>query len=322
MAQSVFITGGTGFIGQAVIGALLARGDRVSVLSRNSASAQAALGDGPSYIEADPSTPGAWQDRVAGHSAVINLAGQSIAGKRWNARYRQLLLDSRVETTHFVVDAIAAAPVAERPKVLLSASGIDYYPFDVDLDEAGIADLDDDVDVTESARPGDSFLARVCRKWEEEALRARRNDTRVVCLRTGVVLDRAGGPLAQIVKPFKLLVGGRLSHGRQWFSWIHRVDAVAAILFALDHDTIRGPLNLVAPQPVRNRELTRTLARVLRRPALAPVPAFALKLALGEFHEYLINGRRAVPAALLAAGFEFEYPELEPALRAGTAAPA
>ncbi len=214
----------------------------------------------------------------------------------------------------YVVDAIAGA--AQPPSVLLSSSGIDYYPFDVDLDQAGIADLEDDYEVTESARPGDSFLARLCRKWEDEALRARDHDVRVVSMRTGIVLASSGGPLAQIAKPFKLLMGGRLSTGRQWFSWIHLADAVGAFLFALDSQSIHGPLNLVAPSPVRNREFTKALAKALRRPAIAPVPAFALKIAVGEFHEYLINGRRVVPAALLAAGYEFRHPTLDGALDA------
>lgn len=316
--RKVFVTGGTGFIGRALVAALVARGDEVTVLSRDAARADSVLGSAVRCVEGDPSLGGDWLDSVAGHDAVINLAGQSVGTKRWNARYRQLLMDSRIETTRYVVEAMARASsaAADRVPLLISSSGIDYYPFDVDLDSAGLADLDDDVAVTESARPGDSFLARVCRKWEAEAVGAGATGARVVLMRTGVVLGRGGGPLAQIAKPFKLLVGGRLSTGRQWFSWIHLDDAVAAFLYALDNAALSGPVNLVAPEPVRNRDFTRALAKALRRPAIAPIPAFALKLAVGEFHEYLIHGRRAVPAALQSAGFEFRHAALDQALDA------
>lgn len=313
MSRRVFITGGTGFVGKALVSALRERGDHVTVLSRNKERATAVFGAGVDVVAGDPSLGGDWQAQVSGHDALINLAGQSIGGKRWNAQYRQILVDSRVETTRYLVEAIGSAE--SPPKVLVSASGIDYYPFDVEIDALGIADLEDEMEVTEQDRPGDSFLARLCRKWEKEALRAREHGVRVVCMRSGVVLGD-DGPLAQIARPFKMLVGGRLSNGRQWFSWIHMDDAVAGYLFALDTNDLNGPVNLVAPTPVRNREFTRALASALRRPAIAPVPAFALRLAVGEFHEYLINGRRAIPAALSQAGFAFRYPEIAGALTA------
>lgn len=307
MARKVFITGGSGFIGQALIAALRARGDDVSVLTRNATRAADSLTD-VTLIEGDAALGGDWQARVSGHDAVINLAGQSIAGKRWDAQYRQLLMDSRVETTRYLVEAIGRAE--SRPRVLVSASGIDYYPFDVDLDDLG---MDSSVDVTEDARPGDTFLARMCRQWEAEAFRAREHGVRVVCMRTGVVLGKEGA-LDRMEKPFKLFVGGRLSHGHQWFSWVHLADVVAAYLFALENVDLTGPVNLVAPDPVTNRDFTDALAKALHRPAIFPVPALALRLAVGELHEYLIHGRRAVPRALREHGFEFQFPNIESAL--------
>lgn len=313
MARRVFVTGGTGFVGRHLVAALVARGDQVTVLSRSAADARQTLGDEVDCIEGDSALGGDWQKHVSGHDAVVNLAGQSIGGKRWNARYKQLLTDSRVETTRYLVEAIEAA--SDRPKVLVSASGTDYYPFDVDLDAAGLADLEDDVAVTEAARPGDSFLARLCRNWESEAMRAAELGVRVVCMRSGVVLGDQG-PLAQMAKPFKFLLGGKLGKGRQWFSWIHLDDAVAGYLFVIDRADVVGAVNLVAPVAVRNVELTKALAKALHRPAIAPVPVFALKLALGEFHEYLVHGRRVVPKVLQQAGFEFRYPDIEAALAA------
>lgn len=307
----VFVTGGTGFVGQQLVAALVARGDRVTVLSRSTARARQTLGDEVDCIEGNSALGGDWQQQVSGHDAVVNLAGQAIGGKRWNARYKQILTDSRVETTRYVAEALEAA--SERPKVLVSASGTDYYPFDVDLDAAGLADLEDDVAVTESARPGDSFLARLCRSWEAEAMCAVALGVRVVCMRSGVVLGDQG-PLQQMAKPFRFLLGGKLGKGRQWFSWIHLDDAVAGYVFALDRSDVTGAVNLVAPGAVRNVELTRALAKALHRPAIMPVPTFALKLALGEFHEYLVHGRRVVPEVLVDAGFEFRYPDIAVAL--------
>lgn len=311
----VFVTGGTGFVGQRLVAALVARGDQVTVLSRHASSARQRLGDAVTCVEGDSALGGAWQGSVSGHDAVVNLAGQSIGGKRWNARYKQLLMDSRVETTRYLVEAIAAA--AKRPGVLVSASGVDFYPFDVDLDAAGLGDLEDDVPVTEDARPGDSFLARLCRNWEAEAERAAEHGVRVVRMRSGVVLGAgAGGPLEQMAKPFRFLLGGKLGNGRQWFSWIHADDAVRGYLFALDTAGLEGAVNLVSPGAVRNAELTKALGKALHRPTIAPVPKFALKLALGEFHEYLVHGRRAVPQVLQNAGFNFTYPDIEAALAA------
>lgn len=304
----VFITGGSGFIGRALTAALRARGDQVIVLSRT---AQPALGDGVEIVEGDSTSAGPWQAALAGCDAVVNLAGQSVGGQRWNAQYKQLIHDSRVETTRQLVEGIAALPPGRRPAVLVSSSGIDYYPFDVDL--GAMVHWDDDDVVDESCPPGDTFLARVCRNWEAEARAAEALGARVVLMRTALVLGR-GGPMDKMTTPYKFFAGGRIGNGRQWWCWIALADAVRAYLFAIDQDTLRGPANLTAPRPVRNRDFARALGKALHRPAWLPVPAFAVRAALGEFADHVLLGRPCIPKALQQAGFEFEYPELDKAL--------
>lgn len=305
--STIVITGATGFIGTALVPALQARGDRVIVLSRDAARAQATLGS-VSAVTADLETPGPWRDALAGADAVVHLSGQSVGAKRWDAREKQVIRDSRVEATRTLVEAIGALPAEKRPRVLVSASGGDYYPFAIDKD-----DFDDD-EVTEKDPPGDSFLARVCRDWEKEAHGAEAHGLRVVCMRTGVVLGHGGGALDKLVTPFKLFVGGRIGSGRQWFSWIHRADAVAAYAAATTDERYTGAINLVAGS-VRNAELADELGKVLHRPSWLPVPGFAVKLAAGEFAEYVLKGRRIVPAKLKALGFRFTLPALALALR-------
>jgi uncharacterized protein (TIGR01777 family) len=312
MTKRVFLTGGTGFIGEALVAALRRRGDEVIVLSRNPGAAHAKLGDAVEIVAGDPNIAGPWQARLAGVDAVVNLAGASVAAQRWNAHFKQILHDSRVESTRHVVEGMAALAESERPGVLVSASGIDFYPFAEDLSAArGFAE--DDA-VTESSPPGSTFLARVCRNWEAEADRAMDLGVRVVLMRTGVVLAEGGGPLDKLALPFRMFAGGHIGSGKQWFSWIHRDDAVKAYLFAIDHDDLAGPVNLVAPDTVRAGEFARALGAAMHRPAWLPVPGFAVKLAAGEFAEHLLHGRRARPAALLDHGFEFEFPAVQPAV--------
>ena len=311
MGKRVLLTGGTGFVGQAIVAGLRERGDSVVVITRNAASARARLGHDSAIdiVEGDPCYGGSWQASLRDVNAVIHLAGQSVAGERWSARYKQILHDSRVESTRNLVDAMQSSDARERPTVLVSASGIDYYPFDDDIPGGG----DDDIDENQPA--GSTFLARLCRDWESEAMRASELGVRVVCMRSGVVLDRGdGGPLDKMTIPFRFFAGGRIGSGKQWLSWIHRDDAAAAYLFAMDRADVSGPLNLVAPSPVRAGDFARALGKVMGRPSWLPVPAFAIRAAVGEFAEHLLHGRRAIPAALVRHGFQFAFPALEPAL--------
>jgi uncharacterized protein (TIGR01777 family) len=305
--MKIVVTGATGFLGTALVGALRARGDAVVALSRDAAHARAVLGD-VTAVTADLQNRGVWADALARTDAVVHLAGESMVAKRWDARQKQRLRDSRVEAARTLVEAIAALPAADRPRVLISASGSDYYPFAPD------SEFDDD-EVTESDPPGDTFLARLCVDWEAQARAAELAGLRVACMRTGIALG-PGGALAKLTAMFKGFVGGRIGSGRQWVPWIHRDDAVRGYVTALTDDRYTGSINLVAGS-VRNAELSKALGKALSRPAWLPVPAFALRAAVGEFADYLLGGRRVVPARLRELGFTWTQPTLDAALARG-----
>jgi uncharacterized protein (TIGR01777 family) len=307
----VVISGATGLVGRPLVAALLADGVAVTAWGRDPDRLRAALGERVTAVAATFETPGPWLDAARGADAIVHLAGEPIAGGRWDARRKQAIRDSRVESTRVIVEALASWPAAERPKALIVASGADYYPF---ADRA----LDDDEPFDERAGAGSSFLARVCKAWEAEAVAADALGVRVVRLRTGVVIG-PGGALAKMTTPFRLFAGGRIGSGEQWFAWIHLADAVAVYRAAIADPRYVGPINLVAPEAVRNRDLARALGRALGRPAWLPVPAFALKAAVGELAEYLLEGRKVVPAALTRLGFSYRYPTLAGALGAALA---
>lgn len=298
----VFVTGATGFIGRALVAALHARGDRITILTRDPARAQDLVDTyGATALAGELESPTRWPPALAGVDAIVNLAGEPLVGGRWDARKKQLIRDSRVEGTRCLVEVLAALGDAA-PRVLISQSGIDYYPF-------AHPPLDDD-EVTERDPPGDGFLARVCRDWEREARAA---PGRVVCLRTGVVLGPNGGVLARLAPLFDRFAGGSVGNGKQWLSWIHLDDHVAVILAALADARFTGPINAVAGS-VRYRAFARALGRARHRPSLLRVPGFALRAATGELADYLLHGRNAVPAALTALGFAFRHPDLDDAL--------
>lgn len=303
--MKVVVTGATGFIGSSLVPALRERGDEVIVLSRDAARAKAKLGE-VTAVTADLEAPGAWTAALAGAGAIIHLAGEPLAAKRWDARQKQVLRDSRVEATRTLVEAIAALPVPERPRALISASGADYYPFTFE------AEFDDD-EVIEADAPGESFLSRLCRDWEKEARAAEPFGVRVAMMRTGLVLGR-GGALAKMTTPFKLFVGGRLGNGKQWLSWIHVDDVVTAYVAAAHDARYTGAINLVTDS-VRNKDFSRALGKALGRPSWLPVPGFAVKSVVGELAEYLLHGRRVMPKRLTELGFPWKYRELDVALR-------
>jgi uncharacterized protein (TIGR01777 family) len=287
----VLVTGGTGFIGAPLCRALRGAGHSVTVVTRDTAHAE-----GPAVGWDGVANAVAWSD------AVVNLAGEPIAGRRWSTARKQRIRDSRVQATQDLVDAVAAA--STRPQVLVSASAVGYYG------PHGDEPLD------ETAGPGTGFLAQVCQAWEQEAERAEQRGMRVVRLRIGVVLAADGGALAQMVPLFRAFLGGRLGGGRQWMSWIHRDDVTGLIVDALADTRYTGAVNATAPTPVTNRDFTRALGRVLARPTVLPAPACALRLALGEMADMLLTGQRVLPAAAERLGYRFRYRDLEPALRA------
>jgi uncharacterized protein (TIGR01777 family) len=301
----VVVTGGTGFIGRPLVRAVLAAGADVWVLSR---SPDPVLPDGARAVAWSAAPEGGeapappWAAAAEGAGAVVHLAGESIAARRWTDAQKNRIRESRILSTRAVVDGLAALP-APRP-VLLSASAVGYYG------PCG------DQELTEEAPPGRDFLSGVCVAAETEARRAEALGVRVVCLRTGLVLAADGGALPRLLPPFRLGVGGPLGSGRQWVPWIHRDDVVGLIVHLMGANGVAGPVNVVAPTPVRNRDLARALGRLLRRPAAFPAPAPLLRLMLGEMADaLLLSGQRAVPARALAAGYRFRHPDLEPALR-------
>jgi uncharacterized protein (TIGR01777 family) len=296
----IFLTGGTGFIGTRLIGALRERGDECVVVSRGRAEPLAAVG--VKVVTADPTDTGAWQEEVARSDAVVNLAGAKIVDPphRWTASRKAELRDSRIETTRRVVEAIGAAATA--PAVLVSASAIGYY--------GGRGD--DVLDETEPA--GSDFLARLAVDWEAAALAATTR-TRVTVLRGGLALGADGGVLASLIPIFKLGLGGPWGDGSEWWSWIHAHDQVRLVLYVLD-GSLAGPVNATAPQPVTVREFVRALGHALGRPAIARVPEFAVRAALGEAADALLRLQRVVPTKALEAGFAFRYEAVNDALRA------
>lgn len=294
--MKVLIIGGTGFVGGHAVSRFLALGHRVTVVGSRSES-RLPTPRRFQYIQADTTLPGAWQQAVPQADLIVNLAGRTIF-HRWTAGYRQILRDSRIQTTRLIVDALPTPSQA----VLVNTSAVGYY-----------GDGGDKV-LTEISAGGDDFLAGLARDWEAAAQTAAVKSARVVIPRFGVVLGADGGALASMLPAFRMGMGGRLGSGRQWFPWIHIEDLVAALVFLADHGELSGPFNLCSPHPVPNGDFVRTLGRVLGRPALMPAPALALKLTLGEMAGVLLAGQRAAPAKLLAAGFEFRYPLLEEAL--------
>ncbi|HZF08445.1 MAG TPA: TIGR01777 family oxidoreductase [Thermoanaerobaculia bacterium] len=299
----VVITGGSGLIGAALAHDLGAAGHDVVVLSRDPGKLRSL----PANVRAarwDGESAAGWADLAAGpDTAIVHLAGESIAGGRWTAERKRRISDSRLRSSAAVVQAIEQA--ASQPRVLLQGSAVGYYG------PCG------DEEVPEEHPPGDDFLARLCVEWEASTAATPAIDAlgvRRAILRTGVVLARDGGALPKMALPFRMRIGGPLGSGRQWLPWIHLADEVGAIRFLLEDDAARGPFNLTAPTPARNRDLGAALGKVLHRPSLLPTPGFALHLALGEMAGMLLNGQRAVPKALLARGYRFRFPELGPAL--------
>jgi uncharacterized protein len=301
----VAVTGATGMIGSALVHALVQRGDEVTALSRDAARASEALGV-PAETWADPEAERPPLDALRGRDGVVHLLGEVIA-QRWSDETKREIRDSRVLSTRNLVVALGELPAEERPRVLVSGSGAGWYGHrgDERLDES-------------SAEPGDDFLAQLSADWEAEARAAEELGVRVVLSRTGVVLSDSGGALEKMLPFFKAGVGGPVAGGRQYVPWVHRDDVVGATTFALDNEAVRGPVNVTAPEPVTNRELSRTLGRVLRRPAFAPVPALAVKALYGDMAQIVTTGQRAVPGRLTELGYEFRQPDLEPALRDAT----
>jgi uncharacterized protein (TIGR01777 family) len=300
--MKIVIAGGSGFLGRPLAAALATDGHDVVTLTR---------GDGPRRGQTRsravtwmPSGDiGPWAAEIDGAGAVVNLAGESIAGRRWSTAHKERILDSRVRATKSLASAIQAA--ATPPPVFVSGSAVGYY-----------GPRGDEI-IAEDTPPGTDFLAQVCARWEAEAMHAATDRTRVVCLRTGLALERDGGALPQMLPPFRFGVGGPVGSGRQYWPWIHRADWIALVQWAIRTPAAAGAINGTAPNPVTNAEFAAALGRAMHRPAIMPAPGFALRLMLGEMADaLLLSGQRAVPERPDRLGFTFRYARIDDALGA------
>lgn len=294
--MKILLTGGTGFIGKELCNRLLQQGHKLTVLSRKPDQVSTLCGASVKAIKHLDDI-----DTQTHFDAIINLAGAGIVDARWSSKRKQILLDSRIKTTAQLISYIATAPI--KPKILVSGSAIGYYG------NQGDTELD------ENASARDDFAHRLCAKWESTAKQAQDHGVRVCLLRTGLVIGNDGGFLSRMLPPFKLGLGGRLGNGKQWMSWIHRNDIISIIELLLNTTTLAGAFNATAPNPVTNMNFSRCLAKVLKRPALLPVPELILKLLLGEMSELLLGGQRVLPIRVQQENFKFEFSTLEAALQ-------
>lgn len=305
--MKIVIAGGSGFLGTALAWAWAEEGHDVRILTR-------AIPAGQAQHESGTGSPGitrvGWRpdgtavtvgQELERADALIGLAGESIGDGRWTAARKQALVDSRLGPTRSLVESLAAT--REPPHTFISASGVGYYG------DRGSETLSED------APPGGDFMARLCVDWEAEAMRAARPGVRVIPLRTGLVLEKSGGVLPRMARPFRYFAGGSIGSGRQYISWIHRLDWLELVRFIVDTAAIEGPVNATAPHPVTNAAFSRALGRALHRPSFVRAPSFSLRILLGELADSVLTGQRAIPAKALAHGYHFRYPEIEIAFR-------
>lgn len=299
--MKIVVAGGTGFLGSALVSELDRAGHEVVVLTRSAGT------DSPGRARAvvwkpDGTAGGPWARELDDADAVVNLTGEPMPAKRWTAQQKKRLLDTRVRPLRSLVAAIAAS--APRPRALLSASGVGYYPDSPEI-------------VDESSLPGSGFMSELAIAWEDAARQAEASGARVVLLRSGVVLHPEGGAIPQLVPPFRFFIGGPLGSGRQWWAWVHRTDWVRMVMWAIESGAVRGPLNVCAPEPAQQREIARAIGRALHRPSIMPAPSIALRILLGEMAgAMLLASQRAVPRVALDGGFRWTYPDLDAAVSA------
>jgi uncharacterized protein len=299
--MKVVCTGATGFVGDGLLPALLELGHSVVLLTRQHGRKDSSRNPKIQKVGWNGRDVAAWARHLDGADAVINFAGEPLDRKRWTADQKARIVESRVNATRAVVVAIEAA--SRKPEVLINASGVGYYG------DTG------DTRVTEKSPSGEGLLAETCVHWEAEARKAGESGVRTVILRAGPALGEKGGALPRLVLAFKMYGGGPLGSGKQWFPWVHRDDLISVILAALSNSAYSGPINVAAPEGVTNKQFCKTLGKVLHRPCWFPVPESMLKVALGEMASMVLTGQHVIPARLQELGYQFRFPELEPALR-------
>src|SRR5262245_13606922 len=300
----ILVAGGTGLVGSRLVPRLIERGDEVGVLTRRPEVGKEKFGSACTVVSGDPMQEGPWMDAVADWDAVVNLVGENIFARRWRAWFRDLLRTSRIKSTENIAAALARKPrsASGQPKILVNASAIGYYG------PRG------DEKLTEDSPAGDDFLAQLCLEWERATQAAAASGVRVAIVRVGVVLDRAGGALAQMLTPFKMFVGGPVGSGKQYVSWIHHEDLTGILLLALDRAEAAGPINGTAPNPLTNRQFSKALGRALHRPSFMRTPKFMLRIMLGQVASVVTTGQRVLPARARALSYEFKFPDIDAAL--------
>jgi hypothetical protein len=300
MSKKNIITGATGLIGSYICKELFNRGEVLTIFTQYPDKAKMRLPFANEFVEWNYRKPEEWQSHLNLKDAVIHLAGANLFAKRWTKDYMKKIIESREISTRNIVKAIGKAEV--KPKVFICASGVGYY-----------GDSGDKI-LTENSPRGNSFIADVCKIWEDEASEAEKFSVRRVSIRTAIVLNKGYGTLEKMALPFKFLVGGTLGTGEQWFPWIHIQDLVKIYLFALDNNEVNGAVNAASPNPVRLKELTNEIGKILHRPSFFKVPGFALKIALGEFADEVLASIRVVPEKLEQLNFNFRFGNLRNAL--------
>jgi uncharacterized protein (TIGR01777 family) len=317
---NVLVTGGTGFIGSRLVTALNDQGHFVSVMGRDVSRIQARFGGSVRSVEWDPAESGSWTAELGRHSVVVHLAGEPAVGRRMSDGLRRSIRNSRVRSTRRIIDAIGQAET--KPETLICASAVGFYGTGsarVRGPDPERFDNNTPMPLDETSPAGSDFLAELCHEWEAAAVRAEYFGVRVVLLRLGVVIGENGGVLGRLLPLFRLGLGGRIGNGQQPMPWVAIDDVVGVVEFCMSHPNVHGPLNVVSPNLVTNARFTEELAKSVHRPALLQVPAFALRLALGEGAAALLEGQNVVPAALQREGYEFRYPDLGLALAAAIA---
>jgi len=303
--MKVMIAGATGLIGKKLVKGLIERGDSVFVIGRSVDKIKSIWGEKVLAIEWNPRNPESGSNKnlsaaLGEVDGVINLAGENVGGKRWSAAFKKIILESRIQSTNLLVRFITENKI--KPRVYVGASAIGYYG------------AKREGEITEESEPGTDFMAMVTKEWEAASAKLNEENIRRVVLRFGVVLSKEEGALKKMLLPFKMFVGGPLGTGRQWFPWVHIDDVVSAILFSLDRE-VAGSFNVVSPEIATMNEFCEGLGKVMKRPSFFKVPGFVLKIVLGEFADYVLNGAKIKPARLEEAGFEFKYTQLSEALK-------
>ncbi len=294
MKKRILVTGATGFIGRSLCGELAGAGYEITALSRRPAKAEKILGTEVKVVEWDAATAKGWSEYAEGALAIVNLAGENIGSGRWTAKKKQAIVDSRLNAGKAVTEAIRAAD--QKPEVLIQASGVGYY-----------GDRGDEL-LDEDSTNGSGFLADVARQWEQSVSEAESLGVRLAIVRFGVVLGPDGGVMERLIPPFRFFLGGHPGSGKQWLPWVHIDDVAGIVQFLFENTDCKGPFNVTVPEPTRSKDFYDALGKSMHRPAVFPMPAFALKLALGEMaKEMLLPSTKALPKKLVEAGYEFKF---------------